>query len=208
MGRNESSVGLYSLVLLHRGQALHTASHPLIHAPNGHTNPATDSPSFEALTDDYIFLILSNLLNRTSSRKKHRIRPRLFKPQRDELPLGSLPRLLTYSYKERSTRNRGIIRCRFALPQCYLPLPPNDLISVFDMMFQRYILVILAVALCLVAATPVLPRVESTVQSRDGSATPTTYQAALSLVENSGTLNEEEDITRKEWLSSSTVEPK
>jgi hypothetical protein len=72
------------------------------------------------------------------------------------------------------------------------------------MMFQRYILVILAFALCLVAATPVLPRVDSAVQSRDGSATPATYQAALSLVDSS-TLSEEEDITTKEWLSSSMV---
>ena len=50
-----------------------------------------------------------------------------------------------------------------------------------------------------------LPRVDSGVQSRDGSATPTTYQAVLSLVENSSTFNEEADITTKEWSSSSMV---
>ena len=73
-------------------------------------------------------------------------------------------------------------------------------------MFQRYILVVLAFALCLVAATPVLPRVDSAVQSRDGAATPTTYQAALSLVENSSTFSEDTDITTiQEWSSSSMV---
>jgi hypothetical protein len=55
------------------------------------------------------------------------------------------------------------------------------------MMFQRYILVILALALCFVAATPVLVKVDSVVQSQDGSAAPTTYQAALSLSETSST---------------------
>jgi hypothetical protein len=74
-----------------------------------------------------------------------------------------------------------------------------------NMVFQRYILVILAFALCLAAATPVLPRVDSAVQSRDEFATPTTYQAALSLVENSSTFSEEADITTKEWSSSSMV---
>ena len=78
----------------------------------------------------------------------------------------------------------------------------------FDMMFQRYILVILAIALCLVAATPVLSKVDLVVQSGDGSATPTTYQAALSLVEYSNTnhnTSEESDITTTE---SSMVGPK
>jgi len=97
---------------------------------------------------------------------------------------------------------------RFAFPQCYLPLLPNDLIYFFDMMFQRYILVILAFALCLVAATPVLSKVDLVVQSGDGSATPTTYQAALSLAENSSTdhnTSEEADITTTEWSESSMV---
>ena len=49
------------------------------------------------------------------------------------------------------------------------------------MMFQRYILVVLAFTLCLVAATPVL--VDSAVRSQDGSTNPTTYQAALSRFE-------------------------
>ncbi|KIM46701.1 hypothetical protein M413DRAFT_261003 [Hebeloma cylindrosporum] len=64
------------------------------------------------------------------------------------------------------------------------------------MMFQRYILVILAVALCLVAAAPVLPQFDSVVQGRDGSATPTTYQVALSLVESSSA--NQADITTKD----------
>jgi hypothetical protein len=46
------------------------------------------------------------------------------------------------------------------------------------MMFQRYILVVLAFALCLVATTPAFPSVNSAVQSRDGAATPTANQAA------------------------------